>query len=112
MNTNLSELISGEHLNWIQVDVIKKISPTQFIIGDGSTVAVLDIPEDSEYEDKIEVGKGVKLIKPALIAENVIICHPNFWPLFTPLKESIIWQQLFKFFKAFCYKILIFSSKY
>ena len=77
----LLQLLNNEKVNWVQVNIIKQINTTNYIVGDASCVSIMTIPEDSGYEKYVEVGKGIKLVKPQRIAEKHISCHPKFSPM-------------------------------
>ena len=79
----LLALLNGENVNWIQVNIIKQLNSTNYIVGDSTCVSVMSIPEDSGYEKHIDVGKGIKVVKPQKINDKLIICHPKFTPMKT-----------------------------
>ena len=74
------DLLNGKTVNYIQVNVLKQINPDQYIVGDRTGLAILNL--DSDKRQNIEVGKGLKMVKPS-IAEKVITCHPKFSPMKT-----------------------------
>ena len=63
------DLLNGKTVNYIQVKVLKHINPDQYIVGDRTGLAILNL--DSDKRQNIEVGKGLKMVKPS-IAEKVI----------------------------------------
>ena len=75
------KLLQGEKVNFLQVNVLKEINSTQFIVGDQTGMAILTT--DCNAEKYIEVGKGLKMVKPAKIEDNVITSHPKFSPMKT-----------------------------
>ena len=74
------DLLNGKTVNYIQVKVLKHINPDQYIVGDRTGLAILNL--DSDKRQNIEVGKGLKMVKPS-IAEKVITCHPKLSPMKT-----------------------------
>ena len=75
------QLLNGEIVNCLQVNVLKKISSTQFIVGDKTGIAIMTTEMDATQH--IELGKGLKMVKPSKIDENVISPHPKFSPMKT-----------------------------
>jgi hypothetical protein len=75
------KLLKGEHVSFLHVNVLRQINPTQFIVGDKTGMAIMNI--DSENTKHIEVGKGLKMVKPSKIEEKVITHHPKFSPMKT-----------------------------
>ena len=79
-NMTILELLNGKTVNYIQVNVLKQINPDQVIVGDRTGLAILNL--DSDKKQNIEVGKGLKMVKPS-VAGKVITCHPKFSPMKT-----------------------------
>ena len=86
----IHNLLNGETVKMIQVNIIKEISPTQFIVGDITGIAIMIVEEEVVYKKQIEVGKGLKIVKPQKINDTTISCHPKFSPMKTKSKEIII----------------------
>ena len=78
---SIKKLLNNEKVNFLQVNVLKQIHSTQFIIGDNTGMAIMNV--DLENTKQIEVGKGLKMVKPSRIDENLITCHPKFHPMRT-----------------------------
>ena len=78
----IQKLLRGEQVNVLQVNVLKEISSTQFIVGDVTGLAMMNIEENAQKK-QIEVGKGLKLMKPQKLGENMIGCHAKFKPMKT-----------------------------
>ena len=75
------KLLQGEKVNFLQVNVLKEINSTQFIVGDHTGMAIMTT--DCNAAKCIEVGKGLKMVKPSKIEDNVITSHPKFNPMKT-----------------------------
>ena len=56
------DLLNGKTVNYIQVNVLKQINPDQYIVGDRTGLAILNL--DSDKRQNIEVAKGLKTMKP------------------------------------------------
>ena len=74
----IQKLIDGEHVNCLQVNILKELSATQYIVGDTTGIAILTIDEGSAKF--VEVGKGLRMVKPSKVDENNISTHPKFSP--------------------------------
>ena len=74
----IQKLISGENVNFLQVNVLKELNSTQYIVGDATGMAIMTIEEASAKF--VEVGKGLKMVKPSKVDENNIAAHPKFNP--------------------------------
>ena len=86
----VKKLLSGDNVNFIQVNVLKELSQTQFIVGDNSGLVIMRLDENMEYHKQIEVGKGLKIMKPQKVTENVITCHKKFSPMKSrPIKMEV-----------------------
>ena len=91
----VKKLLSGDNVNFIQVNVLKELSQTQFIVGDNSGLVIMRLDENMEYHKQIEVGKGLKIMKPQKVTENVITCHKKFSPMKSrPIKMEVNDQEL------------------
>ena len=77
-NMTIIQLINGEKVNFLQVNVLKQINLTQFIVGDNTGLAIMTL--EGDQTQNVEVGKGLKMVKPS-IQEKVISCHPKFSPM-------------------------------
>ena len=77
----IQQLLSGVRVNWIQVNIIEQITATKFIVGDATGLALMEIPE--EFSKYVEVGKGIKLVKPSKIGNDRIACDKRFTPMKT-----------------------------
>jgi hypothetical protein len=75
------KLLQGEKVNFLQVNVLKEINSTQFIVGDHTGMAIMTT--DCNAAKCFEVGKGLKMVKPSKIEDNVITSHPKFNPMKT-----------------------------
>ena len=86
-------LLNGETVKVLHVNILKEINPTQFNVADKSGIAILT---STSYNKKlIEVGNGLKMLKPCKLKENVIACHTKFSPMKTkPLKIDIDYERL------------------
>ena len=77
----IQQLLNNEKVNFLHVNVLKKISSTQFIVGDKTGLAIMIIA--SEDATNVEIGKGLKMVKPSLVEKEFIACHPKFSPMKT-----------------------------
>ena len=77
----IKQLMDGIKVNWIHVNIIEEVTLTKYIVGDASGLALMEIPE--VFNKCMEVGKGVKLVKPSKIIDNVIACDKRFNPMKT-----------------------------
>ena len=77
----IKQLMDGVKVNWIQLTIIEEVTATKFIVGDSTGIAIMEIPE--EFCKHIEVGKGVKLVKPSKLATDQITCDKRFNPMRT-----------------------------
>ena len=64
INMTILQLINGEKVNFLHVNVLKQISSTQYIVGDKTGLAIMHVL--SEQSSNIDVGKGLKMVKPSL----------------------------------------------
>ena len=77
----IQQLLDGVKVNWIHVNVIEKLSETHYIIGDATGLAVMETT--ATHQKYIEVGQGLKLIKPKKIETDVIGGDQRFNPMKT-----------------------------
>ena len=75
-------LIDGVKLTWIHVNVIEELSPSRFIVGDRTGLAIMEIAPG--HEKHVEIGQGIRLLKPNKITEDEI----SFDNKFTPMKTK------------------------
>ena len=64
----IEQLNDGVKVNWMQVTV----KTTKYIVDYGTGLAMMEIPD--EFSKYVEVGKGVKLVKPKKCGEDRIVC--------------------------------------
>ena len=67
--------------NTLEILVIKMISPENFIVGDSSSLALLDISENPNHGKDIKIGTTIKLLKPILVDHKSLKTNENFRPL-------------------------------
>ena len=72
------QILRGENVTVLQVNVLKEINSTQFVVGDTTGLAVMTVNKSATKF--IEVGKGVRMFKPSKVNEKVISVHPKFSP--------------------------------
>ena len=75
----IKQLNDGVKVNWMQVTIIEKVTTTKYIVADGTGLAMMEIPD--EFSKYVEVGKGVKLVKPKKCGEDRIACDKRFSPM-------------------------------
>ena len=68
----IKQLMDGVKVNWIQVTIIEQVTACKYIVADTTGIAAMEVPE--EFIKYIEVGKGVKLVKPGKHGEDFIAC--------------------------------------
>ena len=83
MTMTIQQLLDGIKVNWIHVNVIEQLSPTQYIVGDATGLAIMETGSITNHEKHIELGKGLKLIKPSKIETDVIGWDIRFSPMKT-----------------------------
>ena len=81
----IKQLLDGVKVSWIHANVIEKLSATQFIVGDATGIAIMET--DQNHENHVEVGHGVKLVKPSKINEDEISMDKKFTPMKTKPKK-------------------------
>ena len=77
----IKQLMDGVKVNWIQVTIIEQVTACKYIVADTTGIAAMEVPE--EFSKYIEVGKGVKLVKPGKHGEDFIACDKRFNPMKT-----------------------------
>ena len=87
----IKQIIDGEKVNWIQITVLEKLTPSKYIVGDKTGIAVMEIPTD--FSKYLEVGKGIKLVKPGRVDDNQITCDKRFNPMKTKAVNVIKHDQ-------------------
>ena len=75
------QLINSEKVSVLQVNVFKHIDSTHYIVADQTGIAIMIT--DEQANQFIEIGKGLKMVKPSRIDENTISPHPKFKPMKT-----------------------------
>ena len=85
----IQQLLDGGNVKWIQVNIIEQLSETQYIVGDATGLAIMDTSSLANPGKQIQVGLGLKLIKPSKVEEDVIAGDNRFTPMKTkPLALS------------------------
>ena len=79
----IQQLLDGAKVNWIHVKILEKVSPTQYVVGDSTGLAIMEIDPNSNHDKYIKVGKVAKLVKPSKITADVIACDKRFNPMKT-----------------------------
>ena len=59
------QLLKGEKVNFLQVNVLKQISLTHYIVADKTGLAIMST--DEQANQFIEIGKGLKMVKPSKV---------------------------------------------
>ena len=75
------QLINSEKVSVLHVNVIKQIDSTHYVVADQTGMAIMIT--DEQANQFIEIGKGLKMVKPSRIDENTISTHPKFKPMKT-----------------------------
>ena len=78
----IKDLLKGEQVNVLQLNILKAIDQKTFVVGDATGLAVMHFDEKPTM-GCVEEGKGIKLLKPKKIDEETIACHPKFEPMKT-----------------------------
>ena len=90
------QILRGEKVAVLQVNVLKEINSTQFVVGDTTGLAVMTVDESATRF--IEVGKGVRMFKPSKVDEKVISVHPKFSPMKTKaMQMEVNYDEVEKF---------------
>ena len=85
INMTIQKVLNGEQVTCLQVNVLRELSPTQYIVGDRTGMAIMTTDETSSKF--VEVGKGLRMVKPAKVDEKVIKTHPKISPMKTKAME-------------------------
>ena len=85
-NTSLHHFLENGKLsgNFLTVTLVKKVSEERYIIGDKSSLAVLEYQKN---EKELKIGTGIKLIKPVHLNKFTLKCNANF-PLVKTLEHD------------------------
>ena len=81
LNMTIQNLIAGLPVTCLQVNILQELSPTQYIVGDRTGYAIMTTDEASAK--MVEVGKGLRMVKPGIVEDNVINTHPKIRPMKT-----------------------------
>ena len=96
---SLTQFLDSNHLpgNILIIQVIRKLKPCVFIVGDSSGLALLDITENPHHEKELKVTSTVKLLKPVAKDKQTINTNKKFKPMQTkqdlnisPSEEDIL----------------------
>jgi hypothetical protein len=79
----IQQLLDGIKVNWIHVNIIEQLSPTTYIVGDATGLAIMETSQLAKYQNYIETGQGLKLIKPNKVETDVIAADHRFSPMKT-----------------------------
>jgi hypothetical protein len=82
---SVATFLDTNHLeaNTLVIQVIRKLQPCSFIIGDSSRLALLDIKDNPHHEKDLKVGSSVKLLKPLAKDNQTIQTNRKFKPMQT-----------------------------
>lgn len=90
------DLLEGKKVNLLHVNVLKQINSTQYIVGDKTGLAILTVLT-SENSNNVEVGKGLKMVKPSVVDPKNITSHPKFTPTKTkPIEMTVNEAEVLK----------------
>ena len=84
----IQKLIDGEKVHFLLVNVFREISKNQFIVGDKTGLAVLSVADGCSRN--IEIGKGLRILKPSKVKDQLIASHPKFNPMKTESLEITV----------------------
>ena len=84
------KLLNGETMKILRVDIIKKISPFQFIVADATGMAIVNVTLESNHQKHIVAGKSIKVIKPFKVEDKVITWDPKSSPIQLKLMQTEI----------------------
>ena len=87
----IKQIIDGEKFQWIQITGLEQLTPSKYIVGDRTGIALMEIPTD--FSKYLEVGKGIKLVKPGRVDDNQITCDKRFNPMKTKAVKVIKHDQ-------------------
>ena len=67
----IEQVLNCSKVKWLQVNIIEKISEHHYVVADTTALAIMEVtsPETAE----IEVGQGLKLIKPRKTEEDCFV---------------------------------------
>ena len=77
----IEKVLSGGKCTSLKVNVLKKISVCQYIVGDKTGLAILNIDPDSNHQKHVEEDKGLKVVKPYKLEEDVITWESKYGPM-------------------------------
>ena len=86
----IENILNGEKLHTLQVDVIKKVNEDQFIVADVSGVAIINVVLDRYHKKHVAVGKSLKIVKPFKIDGKVISWNPKFCPIMMKSMKIVV----------------------
>ena len=75
----IKQLLDGVQVKWLHVNIIEKVSPNQYIVGDSTGLAIMEVSSGKH----VEVGQGLKLIKPRKDEDDSIVADDKFTPMKT-----------------------------
>ena len=73
-------LKSEKPSNILEVLIIKRINALNFIVGDSSSIALLNLKENPQHEKYLKIGKTMNLLKPIVIDRETLQTNKNFKP--------------------------------
>ena len=82
------QLLNGEKVNCLQVNVLKKIDSNHYIVADKTGMAIMIT--DEQADKFIEIEKGLKMVKPSKVGDNIISPHPKFNPMKTKATQIVV----------------------
>ena len=90
--TSLQEFLKSRKLNgnFILLTVVKEINEGLYIVGDKSSLGILDLKKNGRT---LKIGSGIKLIKPTCVNEYTLISHPHLSNVKTLKNEKINPEQ-------------------
>ena len=95
-NMAILDLLKGEKVKLLHVNVLKQMNSTQYIVGDETGLAILTVLT-SENSNNVEDGKGLKMIRPSVVDQKNITSHPKFSPTKTkPIEMSVNEAEVLK----------------
>ena len=88
VKSSLQEFLETGKLNgnYLILTVVNKIEDGKYIVGDKSSLGVLDLKNNGK---EMKSGTGIKLIKPIHVDKYTLQCHPHFSPAKTLENEKI-----------------------
>ena len=79
----IKQLLDGVQVKWLHVNIIEKVSLNQYIVGDSTGLAIMEVSSGKH----VEVGQGLKLIKPRKDEDDSIVADDKFTPMKTKSRE-------------------------